>query len=82
MERITKLFFVIVRDISYRLKLKKVYYWAGLNAFKLRAINVLPDRFYCSMYRLGMKMVRKKRCIKTANWMIHRVPITIRCNLA
>ena len=82
MKRLIKVVLLALRYISERLKWTKLYYWAENRLVGFRSINPMPDSLYCYMYRMSMKLVDKKRCIKLADWMIHRIPYNMRCHLA
>ena len=82
MKHFHKAVLLAVRYISYRFECTKTYYWAEKRIFTMRKINLLPDKYYCFMYRFCMLLVNKKKFIKMADWMIHRIPYNVRCNLA
>ncbi|BBO66518.1 hypothetical protein DSCA_04480 [Desulfosarcina alkanivorans] len=73
---------MLIRNLAYRLNRNKLYYRAGLKMSELGPINVVPDKIYCSVYRFSMKMVEKKKWLRTAEWLIHRIPLNVRCELA
>ena len=82
MKRFRKAILILIRELAYRIKHKKFYYWAELRVFDLRSTNVFSDELYCKLYRLSTSMVEKRKCLKTANWLQHRIPFNIRCYLA
>ena len=82
MKRLKKVMMLLLRNIAYSLNLTKIYYWAELRVFELRTVRVLPDFWYCWMYRTSMELIRKNRCPKLADWMIHKIPLGVRCDLA
>jgi hypothetical protein len=82
MKRIRKAILILIRDLSYRYGYLRIYYWSAPKVFDLRLVNLFTDRFYCRLYRLSTKMVEKKKCLKTANWLQHRIPFDLRCDLA
>lgn len=82
MKRLKKAVLLPIRYLAYRFKFDQLYYWAESRVFELRQVKVMPDGYYCWMYRVCMQLVKEKRCIGLADWMIHRIPYDIRCNLA
>ena len=59
-----------------------LYYWACKRGYPLRCIHVMPRWYYYALYRFAMWLVEKKRFIKAAGWIAHRVPLDLRCLLA
>ncbi|GAB6906452.1 hypothetical protein DESC_580018 [Desulfosarcina cetonica] len=82
MKRLLKAVLLMVRYAAYRVRYLKLYYWTEKQLFGLKAINPMPDGYYCFMYRLCMRLVREKRLLKFADWLIHRIPYNVRCSLA
>ena len=82
MKRIRKAALLVVRYIAVRVDRAKLYNWAETRLYPLRNVNLMPDACYCRMYRLGMTLVEEKRFLKLADWMIHRIPYNVRCELA
>jgi hypothetical protein len=82
MKQILKAVFLLIRAFAYHFNFTKLYYWAELRVFRLRSVKVIPESWYCWMYRISMALARKKRCLKFADWMIHRIPYNVRCDLS
>lgn len=81
MKRLMKAIALGVRYIASRLRYARIYYWAERRLFDLRSVRILPDRFYCLMFRVCMRWVNERRFLGFADWMIHRIPFDVRCNL-
>ena len=82
MRRIEKSALLIIRYIAQQIRYHKLFYWAEKGLFDLRSVNAMPDGYYCFLYRVGMKLVDENKFLRMANWMIHRIPYNVRCNLA
>lgn len=82
MNRLKKVVVLLIRKIAHFLNATRLYYWAEKRAFALRAVKVMPDAFYCVLYRICMWLVKEKRFLGVADWAIHRIPYDVRCNLA
>ena len=82
MKRIKKLLLLQTRSLSLRYNHTKLYYWAELKLFELRAVTVLPEFYYRFLFSLSMRLVRKNHLRTFANRAIHTIPYHIRFNIA
>ena len=82
MRRLGKSALLCIRFIARHIRYHKLFYWADKRLFGLRSVNAMPDGYYCFLFRVGMKLVDEKKFLRMANWMIHRIPYNVRCNLA
>jgi hypothetical protein len=81
-KRFTKAILILIRDFAYRYDYNEIYYWAGLRVFKLRSISIFSNKLYRITYRMSMKMVENKVCLRTADWLLHRIPFNVRYELS
>lgn len=82
MRRMKKGMLLGLRFIAYHLGYHRLFYWTEKKLFELKSVNAMPDGYYCFLYRVGMRLVQEKKLLRIADWMIHRIPINVRCNLA
>lgn len=82
MERLKKAALMSLRYIAFRTDHTRLYTWAEIRLFDLRSINLMPNGFYCLLYRFCMILVEERKFLKLADWLIHRIPYNVRCTIA
>jgi hypothetical protein len=82
MKRIKKLILLQIRSLSLRSNNTKLYYWAELRLFELRAVTVLPEFYYRFLFGLSMRLVRMNHFRTIADRAVHTIPYHIRFNIA
>jgi hypothetical protein len=82
MKRIKKLVLLQIRSLSLRCNQTKLYYWAELKLFELRAVTVLPEFYYRFLFSLSMRLVRMNHFRTIAYKAMHTIPYHIRFNIA
>lgn len=82
MKRIKKLVLLQIRSLSLRCNHTKMYYWAELKLFELRAVTVLPEFYYRFLFGLSMRLVRMNHFRMLADKAIHTIPYHIRFDIA
>ena len=82
MRRLKKAMLLPVNKLAYHWKLNRLYYWAELELYKLRAVIIMPKSYYRFLYQVCMWLVNKKCFKKIADKTIHTIPISIRFEMA
>jgi hypothetical protein len=82
MKRIRKLALLQIRSLSLRYNRPKLYSWAELKLIDLRAVTVLPEFYYCFLFRLCMLFVNIDHFQMVADRAIHTIPYHVRFNIA
>lgn len=82
MKRMKKAALINVRYIAFKIDNMRLYTWAEKKLYDLRDVNLMPDGCYCLLYRFCMNLVEERKCLKLANWLIHKIPYNVRCSLA
>ncbi|XPS87436.1 uncharacterized protein Dvar_54540 [Desulfosarcina variabilis str. Montpellier] len=82
MKRMKKAALMSLRYIAVRTDDMRLYTWAEKKLFDMRSINLMPDGYYCLLYRFCMSLVEERKFLKLADWLIHRIPYNVRCTIA
>ena len=82
MKRLKKALLLPVRNLSYRRKYLKLYYWADLKLYELRAVCVMPGWYYRWLYNTCLRLVAFNRLSRLANRAMHTIPYQVRFKMA
>jgi hypothetical protein len=82
MKRLKKIVLMPVKQISYRMRFFRLYYWTEITLYPLQAVSVLPRCYYNLLYRLCIRLVEFKKLKRLANRAIHTIPYHIRFEIA
>lgn len=76
MKKIEKVFWLMIRSLmrfQYR-----IYLQAEFNLEGLRQIFIMPKCYYWVLYHISYYGIRKNKCFKFSNWLVHKVPLPLR----
>ena len=82
MQRIKKIFLLIIRDWSYRWHQTRFYYWADERLYNLQSVYVMPTFYYRWLFHMSLWLVEFSRFRRFANWAIHTIPLHVRFKVA
>ena len=76
MEKLKKIYWLSVRRVV------GYYPKAEIALFDLRFVQIIPNWIYSPLFKTAMAMNEFKYFRKSANWLIHRVPLHVRFAMA
>lgn len=82
MKRLKKAALLLIRHVAYRWNRLLLYYWADLNLYELRAVDVMPQFYYRWLYRFCMWLVGHSYFQRLAVRAIHTIPYHVRFHVA
>lgn len=82
MKRVKKAVLLPVRNIAYRWKSNRLYYWTESKLFELQAVYVLPIWYYRRLYHICMFLAEFKKFRHLADRAIHTIPYHVRFEVA
>ena len=80
--RLKKAALLVVRKMTQRNRFLALYYWADLELYRLRMVQVMPNIYYRWLYHTCMWLVERRKFKKLADIAIHRIPFHVRFELA
>lgn len=80
--RLKKAVLLGIRKMAHRERFTALYYWADLEVFRLRMVQVMPDLFYRWLYHTCMWLIEHRKCGKFADRAMHRIPFHVRFEVA
>jgi hypothetical protein len=82
MRRLKKAFLLIVRTITYRKNMARLYYWAEAEMVELNSVHLMPRFYYRWLFQACMRLVNVRHCHRLAERAIHSIPYHIRFEMA
>ena len=82
MERMKKSILILLRYIAFRFNRLGPYYWADRKLYELREVVVMPEFYYCMLFRVSMRLVQVHGFARLADKAIHTIPYHVRFYVA
>lgn len=82
MKRLQKAILLPVRNLAYRRKYLRLFYWTERRLYDLRAVCVMPQWYYHGLYHACLWLVAFTPCRRLADRAIHTIPYHVRFQMA
>ena len=82
MKRLKKAVLLPVRNLAYRRKYLRLFYWSERKLLDLQAVCVMPQWYYRGLYHTCLWLVAFNPFRRLADRAIHTIPYHVRFQMA
>lgn len=82
MKRVEKAILPAVRDLAYKLKNDRVYYWTDSRLREISSVEVMPRFYYRWLHHTCLRMAEFSALQRLADRIIHTIPLRVRFEVA
>jgi hypothetical protein len=82
MKRVEKAILPTVRNLAYKMKNDRVYYWSDSRLRKISCVMVMPRFYYRWLHNVCLRMAEFNALQRLADKVIHTIPLQVRFEVA
>ena len=82
MKRVEKAILPTVRNLAYKMKNDRIYYWSDSRLRKLSSVLVMPRFYYHWLHNVCLKLSEFDALQRLADKLIHTIPLQVRFEVA